>query len=128
MPSRIPREDARYLGGTVPMLVLVSAAPVEQLPVFQLDAGRPLPCGGWQFLAGLAVSVVDGPGDSGILVEGIAHPDEAEERFAWMGAVDHAGGAVVLVVDSHSPVYDWDVLASSGKAQGGFVSAIQRSG
>jgi hypothetical protein len=62
----------------------------------------PLPCNGWQLLAGLAVSVVDGPRDSGILVEGVIRPDKTEERFAGLNAVDHVGGAVVLVVDSHS--------------------------
>ncbi|WP_405142483.1 hypothetical protein OG589_34710 [Sphaerisporangium sp. NBC_01403] len=112
----------------MPALVLVSTDPIEMLPVFQLDADRPLPCDGWQLLAGLTVSVVDGPGDSGMLVEGVIRPDEAEERTAWLDAVDHAGGAVVLVVDSQSPVDDWAALAGSGKARGGFVSAVQRAG
>ncbi|MFG1680748.1 hypothetical protein ACGFNP_11320 [Nonomuraea sp. NPDC049269] len=51
MPLYIPREDAGYLSGAVPMLVLVSTELIERIPVFQLDAGRPLPCEGWQILA-----------------------------------------------------------------------------
>ncbi|AWS42560.1 hypothetical protein [Streptosporangium sp. 'caverna'] len=128
MPLCIPREDVSYLGGVVPMLVLVSTDPIERLPVFRLDAGRPLPCEGWQLLAGLTASVVDGPGESGIFVEGIIRPEEAEERFAWLEAVDHAGGAVVLVIDSRSAVDDWGVMAEGGKALGGFVPAVQRDG
>ncbi|MDA0638218.1 hypothetical protein OUY22_32835 [Nonomuraea sp. MCN248] len=128
MPLYIHRENTGYLGGAIPTLVLVSTDPVEKLPVFQLDAGRPLPCEGWQILAGLTASVVDGPGDSGIFVDGMASPEETEERFAWLEAVDRAGGAVVLVVDSHSAVDDWPTLAEDGKAQGGFVPAVQRTG
>ncbi|MGS2647712.1 hypothetical protein [Streptosporangium sp. LJ11] len=128
MPLYIPREDVSYLGGAVPMLVLVSTGPIERLPVLRLDAGRPLPCEGWQLLAGLTASVVDGPGDSGIFVEGIVGPEEAEERFAWLEAVDRAGGAVVLVVDSRSAVDDWAVMAEGEKALGGFVPAVQRDG
>lgn len=127
MPLYIPRVDASYLAGAVPVLVLVSTEQVERLPVFRLDAGRPLPCEGWQILAGLTASVVDGPGDSGIFVEGIARPEEAEERFAWLEAVDRSGGAVVLVVDSHSAVDDWAALADDEKARGGFVPAVQRT-
>ncbi|MGW4426608.1 hypothetical protein [Streptosporangium sp. NPDC004631] len=41
-------------------------------------------------------------------VEGVVRLNEAEERFAWLDAVEHAGGAVVLIVDSH----DWETLAS----------------
>lgn len=126
MPLYISREDAGYLGAPVPMLVLVSTEQIERLPVFQLDAGSPLPCEDWRLLAGLTASVVDGPGDSGIFVEGIARPEEAEERFAWLEAVDRSGGAVVLVIDSHSAVDDWAALADGGKARGGFVPAVQR--
>ncbi|MDP9849540.1 hypothetical protein [Streptosporangium lutulentum] len=72
--------------------------------------------------------MVDGPGESGIFVECIVRPEEAEERFAWLEAVDRAGGAVVLVIDSRSAVDDWVVMAEGGKALGGFVSAAQRDG
>lgn len=128
MPLYIRREDASYLGGAVPVLVLVSTDPIGRLPVFRFNVGRPLPCEDWRLLAGPTASVVDGPGDSGIFVEGIARPEEAEERFAWLEAVDRAGGAVVLVVDSHGAVDDWAALADGGKARGGFVPAVQRTG
>ena len=55
-------------------------------------------------------------------------PEEAEERFAWLEAVDRAGGAVVLVIDSRSAADDWAVMAEGGKALGGFVPAVQRDG
>ncbi|MEV4105942.1 hypothetical protein AB0J42_37390 [Nonomuraea sp. NPDC049649] len=128
MPLHIRREDALHLDGAVPTLVLVSADPVERLPVFQLDAGRPVPCAGWQILANLTTSVVDGPDDAGIFVEGMRSPQEVDERFAWLEAVDRAGGAVVLVVDSQGAVDDWAALAAGGKARGGFVPAVQRGG
>ncbi|MFB4285090.1 hypothetical protein ACBJ59_58185 [Nonomuraea sp. MTCD27] len=128
MPLYIPREDTGYLDGAVPVLVLVSSETIERLPAFQLDAGRPLLCDGWELLAGLTASVVDGPGDSGIFVEGTVRPGQLEERIAWLEAVDRAGGAVVLVVDSHGPVDDWAALAADEKARGGFVRTVQRAG
>ncbi|MCA2180074.1 hypothetical protein LDL08_28220 [Nonomuraea glycinis] len=90
----------------MPTLSLVSADPVEQLPAFELNGGAPSACDGWQLLAGFTVSVVDGPGDVGIFIDGMASPDGTAARFAWLSAVDHVGGAVVLVVDSHEPVHD----------------------
>ncbi|MGN9837669.1 hypothetical protein ACTMTI_06070 [Nonomuraea sp. H19] len=128
MPSRIPREDACYVGGAMPTLVLYSAEPVVQLPKFELVAGRPSTCTGWEFVPGLTFSIVDGPGTFGLLVDGITHPDEADERFDWLGAVDRAGGAVVVVVDPRSTTHDWASLAESGRARGGFVPVIRRSG
>ncbi|MEV5556617.1 hypothetical protein AB0L44_23430 [Nonomuraea wenchangensis] len=82
---------------------------------------------GWQILAALTASVVDGPGDSGIFVEGVVRPEIAEERSAWLEAADQAGGAVVLVVDSHVPVDNWTALADGGEARGGFVPTVQRA-
>ncbi|MEU8358085.1 hypothetical protein AB0C27_18915 [Nonomuraea sp. NPDC048882] len=128
MPLYIPRAEIGYLGGAVPVLVVVSPEPIEQLPVFRLDAGRPLPCDGWELLVGMTATVVDGPGDSGILVGGAVRPEEVEERIAWLEAVDRAGGVVVLVVDSHGPVGDWAELAADEKARGGFVPVVQRAG
>ncbi|MFI6744287.1 hypothetical protein ACIBI9_66500 [Nonomuraea sp. NPDC050451] len=111
----------------MPTLALVSADPIEQLPVLELHAGKPSVCVGWQLLAGFTVSVMDGPGDAGIFIDGMARPDEAEARFAWLSAVDRAGGAVVLVVDSHDQAHDWVTLAGLGTTRGGFVPAVQRA-
>lgn len=106
------------------MLVLVSADAIGWLPVFQVDEGRPSFCEGWRVLAGLTASVVDGPDDRGFFVEGVARPEEVEGRVAWLEAVERAGGAVVLVVDSHVAVDDW----TGGQARGGFVRAVDRTG
>ncbi|MFG1680749.1 hypothetical protein ACGFNP_11325 [Nonomuraea sp. NPDC049269] len=47
--------------------------------------------------------------------------------MAWLKAMDQAGGAVVLVVDSHVSVDNWTALADGGKAQGGFVPTVHRT-
>jgi hypothetical protein len=127
MPSRVSRENAIHLNGPVPALALVSAASVEQLPVFELRSGEPSVCVGWRLLTGLAVSVVDGPGDAGFLVDGLVSPDEVEERFAWLRAVDRAGGAVVVAVGSHEQAHDWGTVAGSGGARGGFVPLAEHA-
>src|SRR5690606_14429699 len=126
MPFHIPRENTRYIDGTVPTLLLTSDEPVERLPVFNLDAGEPPRCDGWQFLTGMTVMVIDGPEEAGLLIEGIAHPEEAEERLAWLDSVERAGGAVVLGAAAHPPPDDWPALANSGKARGGFAPQIGR--
>ncbi|MER7129892.1 hypothetical protein [Streptosporangium saharense] len=126
MPLYIPRENTSYLRGAVPTLVLVSADSIERLPTFWLDAGRPSPCENWQIFVGLTASVIDGPGDSRIFIEGIVRPEEAEKRFAWLEAVDHAGGVIVLVVDSHDAADDWAALADGRKTRGGFMPAVPR--
>ncbi|MEV5407287.1 hypothetical protein AB0K60_00405 [Thermopolyspora sp. NPDC052614] len=128
MPLYIPRENAGYLDGAVPTLLLVSPGPVERFPLPRLDAGTPLPCAGWRLLAGLTALVVDGPGDAGIFVEGAVHPEDVGRRCAWLDAVDRAGGAVVLVVDSHVPPEDWAAMADGGRTWGGFVPAVSGRG
>ncbi|MGW3351626.1 hypothetical protein ACWDA3_50730 [Nonomuraea rubra] len=126
MPSLISRENAFHLNGSRPTLVLVSAEPVEQLPVFELGSGEPSVCPGWQLVAGLAVSVVDGPGEAGFLVDGLVSPDRVEERFTWLRAVDRAGGAVVAVVGSREQAQDWVTVAGAGGVRGGFVPLAER--
>ncbi|WP_211370756.1 hypothetical protein, partial [Nonomuraea turkmeniaca] len=111
MPSCVPREDARYFGGAIPTLVLHSAEPIVQLPRFRLVHGRPSTCAGWEFIPGVTFSMVEGPGRFLLMVEGITHRDEVDERFAWLNAVDRAGGAVVAVVGAHSETYSWIALA-----------------
>ncbi|MGP3960894.1 hypothetical protein ACTWPT_33285 [Nonomuraea sp. 3N208] len=75
----------------------------------------------------MTFSMIEGPGRFRLMVEGITHGDEADARFAWLGAVDRAGGAVVAVVDAHSETYSWVTLADSGRARGGYVPVIRRS-
>lgn len=127
MPLYLPRENASYLDGAVPTLVLVSSDPVEGLPLLRLRSDTPLPCEGWRLLAGLTASVVDGPGDAGIFVQGAASPEEADKLLAWLDAVDRAAGAVVLVVHPNTPLDSWAALANDGRTRGGFVPAMQRS-
>ncbi|GAA4974799.1 hypothetical protein HD597_009351 [Nonomuraea thailandensis] len=126
MPSHVSRENAIHLTGPVPTLALVSAEPVEQLPELELRSGEPSVCVGWQLLTALAFSVVDGPGDAGFLVDGLVSPDEVEERFGWLRAVDRAGGAVVVVAGSREQARDWSAVAGSGGARGGFVALRER--
>jgi hypothetical protein len=109
-------------------LVVCSAEPIVQLPRFRLVSGRPATCTGWEFIPGVTFSMIEGPGRFRLMVEGITHEDEADARFAWLGAVERAGGAVVAVVDSHSETYSWASLAESGQARGGYVPVIRRSG
>lgn len=128
MPSCVAREDARHVDGVIPTLLLYSAEPVVQLPRFRLVSGRPHTCAGWELTPGVTFSMVRGPGRFRLMVEGIAHRDEADERFAWLSAVDRAGGAVVAVVGSRSPRCDWAALEEGGRARGGYIPVIRRSG
>ncbi len=101
-----------------------------QLPSFRLlPGGRPSTCSGWELIPGVTFSMVEGPGRFRLMVEGITHRDEVDERFAWLSAVDRAGGAVVVVIHSlDTPyAYEWGALAESGRARGGYMPVIRRS-
>lgn len=91
-------------------------------------SGRPSTCSGWEFIPGVTFSLLQGPGRFRLMVEGITHRDEADERFAWLSAVDHAGGAVVVVADSCSGTCEWVALADSGRARGGYMPVLRHSG
>ncbi|MEV5557220.1 hypothetical protein AB0L44_26490 [Nonomuraea wenchangensis] len=129
MPACIPREDALLLGGAVPTMVLRAAEPVVQLPRFRLTGnGRPATCSGCVLTPGVTFSLVEGPGRFRLLVEGITHHDEADGRFAWLGHVERAGGAVIAVVGRWDAAYDWAGLAAGGRARGGYVPIVRRAG
>ncbi|MEU6713813.1 hypothetical protein ABZ897_20255 [Nonomuraea sp. NPDC046802] len=128
MPSHIPREHARHLHGAIPTLVLYSAEPIVQLPLFRLFGSRPATCVGWEFVSGLTASMINGPGRFELLVEGVSHPDELDEALAWNASVERAGGAAVLVVDARCMTFDWAVAADGGRARGGFVRTSKRAG
>ncbi|MGW0807146.1 hypothetical protein [Nonomuraea sp. NPDC002799] len=127
MPSRVPREHVRHLGGAIPTLVLYSAEPIVQFPIFRLSTGRPAVCTGWTFRAGLTVSIINGPGTFELLVDGISEPDEVDMGLAWSNAVERAGGAVVMVVDRRCMTFDWTAAAGTGRVRGGFVPAMRKS-
>ncbi|MEV4291789.1 hypothetical protein AB0K40_40325 [Nonomuraea bangladeshensis] len=127
MPACVPREDACCLGGAVPTMVLRAAAPVVQLPRFRLVGdGRPATCSGFVLTPGVTFALVEGPGRFRLLVEGITHLDEADGRFAWLGHVERAGGAVIAVVDRRDVAHDWAGLAADGRARGGYVPIVRR--
>lgn len=108
------------------MLVLVSKDYADVLPPLRLtDGDAPEPCPGWQLLSQIFVSVVDGPGDAGFLVEGVGDPAGAEQRFTWLEDVERAGGAVVAVVPDRPEGHDAEALTAAG-ARGGFVAANAR--
>ncbi|MEW9555960.1 hypothetical protein [Nonomuraea sp. NPDC050783] len=129
MPSWIPREDARCFGGALPSLVLYSAEPVVQLPRFRLvGGGRPAVCSGYAFTPGVTFCMIEGPGRFRLMVEGITHRDEADDRFVWLGLVERAGGVVLAVVDSRDPARGWAELAQDERVRGGYVAIHRRSG
>ncbi|WP_146607453.1 hypothetical protein [Spongiactinospora gelatinilytica] len=123
MPSRIARKNARCFGGALPTLLIATPDQAEHLPILRLDAGKPTPSPGWAIRPSLTMTIVNGPGDSGYLVEGISNPGEAEERQAWLSTVDRVGGAVVVVVNTLGDARDWAALLAAEKARGGFMPA-----
>ncbi|MCK2214429.1 hypothetical protein MF672_011595 [Actinomadura sp. ATCC 31491] len=127
MPSWIPREDVRCFGGALPAMVLYSPEPVVQLPRFRLVGnGRPAACPGYEITPGVTFCLIEGPGRFRLMVEGIGHRDEADGRFAWLGFVARAGGAVVAVVDKRFPTCDFTIMAGEGRARGGYVPVVRR--
>ncbi|MGW2146732.1 hypothetical protein ACWCOT_20675 [Nonomuraea bangladeshensis] len=109
-------------------MVLRAAAPVVQLPRFRLVGdGRPATCSGFVLTPGVTFALVEGPGRFRLLVEGITHLDEADGRFAWLGHVERAGGAVIAVVDRRDVAHDWAGLAADGRVRGGYVPIVRRA-
>ena len=91
-------EDVRLLIEGAPILLLPPVPEVEELPDLQLGSDGSVGwCDGWRVAARLAMTIVDGPGENGIPVQGHdGHADTADEIMAWCEAVDEHGGAVVL--------------------------------
>ncbi|WP_326687950.1 MULTISPECIES: hypothetical protein [unclassified Streptomyces] len=119
----LPRENVRFVSGSTPVLLLEGAPINEALPVLRVADGVMPACEGWQVDAKLTMSVVDGPGDAGCLVQGARSAEEAEEMSAWCGAVEEAGGAVVISLGTLPEQLDWDHLFSSGQSRGGFMTS-----
>ncbi|MDQ1009762.1 hypothetical protein QFZ82_004247 [Streptomyces sp. V4I23] len=119
----LPRHNAHFVMGPTPLLLLGGAPVHEFLPPLHAPDGRVPLCDGWQLMPRLTMTVVDGPGDAGCLVQGAQAEDEAEEMSAWCSAVEQAGGAVVLSLDTLPDDLDWPALLTDGRAHGGFVPA-----
>ena len=117
----LPRENARYVLGPVPLLVIGDAPIHAPLPPLHAPEGRMPTCQGWQIMAKLTLCVVDGPGDAGCLIPTLTTPDQAEDMAEWCAAVAGAGGAVVVSVPQLPSELDWDELFTGGIARGGFV-------
>ena len=91
-----------------PILLLPRLPEVEELPPLRLAGDGSVEwCDGWRVAARLAMTIVDGPGENGVPVQGYdAGADNAEEVMAWCKAVDENGGAVVLSFDG------WDATTT----------------
>ena len=84
-----------------PILLLPPVPEVEELPPLRIaDDGSVEWCDGWRVAARLAMTIVDGPGENGIPIQG--HDGSgvnADEVMAWCEAADEHGGAVVLAFE-----------------------------
>ena len=120
----IPRENALFLPGPMPVL-LMSGAPVhELLPVVHAPDGNVPICEGWHIVAKLTFCVVDGPGESGCVIAGATTAEEAQETAAWCDAVEQVHGAVVLSLPELPRSLDWERLLTDGRSRGGFMPSL----
>ncbi|MFF3563047.1 hypothetical protein ACFYXS_23680 [Streptomyces sp. NPDC002574] len=119
------RENTHFVLGPVPLLLLAQAPIHDGLPVLDAPGGAMPSCPEWRIMPRLTMSVVDGPGDAGCLVQGARSQEEAADMARWCGAVEQAGGAVVVSLDSFDALpeeIDWDELFTDGRSRGGFVA------
>ncbi|MER5864387.1 hypothetical protein [Kitasatospora sp. NPDC002040] len=127
----LPREKAHFVLADTPLLLLDGAPVHDALPLLHAPDGEMPSCSGWSVAALATMCVVDGPGDAGCLIPGLAaaEPDPAAALAAlsaWSGAVDRAGGAVVVsmqVLPANLALLDWPGILTGGIARGGFVPA-----
>ncbi|MGW3248761.1 hypothetical protein [Streptomyces sp. NPDC001070] len=123
----LPRENAHFVHGPVP-LVLLGGAPVHtSLPPLHAPGGRMPTCDGWSIAARLTLCLIDGPGDAGCVVPTLPPSEEPDAIGAWCDGVARAGGAVVVSLDelpSEVDEPDWEGLFTGGRARGGFVHAM----
>ncbi|MFJ4845960.1 MULTISPECIES: hypothetical protein [unclassified Streptomyces] len=121
----MPRENTHFVLGPVPLLLLAGAPIHSALPGLHAPGGRMPSCPEWRLMPKLTMSVVDGPGDAGCLVQGARSQEEAEAMAQWCGAAEQAGGAVVVSLDSFDVPpedIDWEELFTGGRSRGGFVA------
>ncbi|MEV6208841.1 hypothetical protein [Kitasatospora sp. NPDC051914] len=121
----LPLENARFVTGPVPPLLLLGATPVHAaLPPLN-GPGEGLPvCEGWTPVPSLIMCVVDGPGEAGCVIPALTapgDPEEAEHIDAWCAAVEEAGGAVVVSLDAMPEQVDRAEVFGGDASRGGFV-------
>lgn len=118
----LTRDKTHFALGPVPFLLLAGAPIHSGLPALHAPEGRMPSCPEWRIMPRLTMSVVDGPGEAGCLVQGARSQEEAEDMAQWCGAVEQAGGAVVVSLDALPEDIDWDELLTNGRSRGGFVA------
>jgi hypothetical protein len=123
------RDQVRYLVEGSPVLLLPALPESAALPALRLtEEGAVGRCDGWRIAARLALTVVDGPGGHGVVVQGATGPGEdAEHVHAWCEAVDRHAGAVVLAFDGwdeRTPPDELLDLAQARGARGGSLDDV----
>jgi hypothetical protein len=123
------REQVRYLIEGAPLLLLPKVPELAGLPRLRVTAeGAVAQCAGWRLAARLAMTIVDGPGDQGVAVQGATGPGEdSEHMLGWCEAVLEQGGAVVLAFagwDAGTTADELMELAQANDAQGGAVQGL----
>ncbi|MEW1908023.1 hypothetical protein AB0442_06120 [Kitasatospora sp. NPDC085895] len=123
----LPPENARFVTGPVPPLLLLGAAPVHSvLPALSEGPDGRLPvCEGWTLIPSLIMCVVDGPGGAGCVIPTLTAPGDPEEAAyidAWCAEVAEAGGAVVVSLDAMPEQVDRAEVFGGDAARGGFVA------
>jgi hypothetical protein len=125
VPVLFDRRQVAFIVDQLPMIVLQGLPDSYGLPLIQLDEGGQIgPCSGWVLVAHPTMCVVDGPGDSGLLLPvfaGAETPDAVAQHDRWLSAVTIYGGAVLVAGDSEVTSMA-DVATRSG-LRGGFLPA-----
>ncbi|ACU77335.1 hypothetical protein Caci_8512 [Catenulispora acidiphila DSM 44928] len=120
----VPRENARFVLGPMPLLVVGEARVHAELPRLVAPEGRVPVCDGWQLMAGLTVCVLDGP-IGGCLIPTMAESGDVQGMAAWCDAVAQNGGGVVVSLPQIPDEFDWDEIFGGGRARGGFVRGAE---
>ncbi|MEY9933751.1 hypothetical protein ABH926_008411 [Catenulispora sp. GP43] len=120
----LPRENARFVLGPMPLLVLGEAPMHAEFPALASLEGLLPTCDSWKLMAGYSVCVLDGP-DGGCLIPTLGGPEGVQGVLAWRDAVEQNGGAVVVSLPEIPDEFDWDAIFGGGRrARGGFVRGM----
>jgi hypothetical protein len=126
VPVTVPFERAAFFVEGAPVLLLPE---IECLPALRLtEDGGVASCEGWRIMARMSFTIVDGPGDDGIVVRGEL---TSEPLMAWCESVDEHGGAVVLSFDgwdATTPPAELLEQALERSARGGSMPGVPPAG
>ncbi|MDL4773803.1 hypothetical protein [Actinomadura xylanilytica] len=117
----VTRENVTYAAEPIPHLVVVAPPHMDALPPLTVRDGVVSNCAGWNLAARLAFSVVDGPGEAGFMVQGANGQRDAKVMLQWLEAVDKAGGALVIALESQPQDLSLEHLVAIPNARGGSV-------